>query len=256
MALLVASEPILTVAQVRAANSCGCIGANSPASTVIEALIDQASDIIAIVTGSKIAGRQRVTARPCRLDTCAPCDCCDLDAIPLSEDLPGELVVKINGDTMDPSTYWLHPGRITWMLARISDDGLASRSWPSHQKRWRADTEDDTFSITWTQGVHIDQHIITAAGLEIVCDLASDGHLMDNLLDGVTNVQLGDASVTVDPNRLAEAGDTRLNRIANGELGPMTRRMMGILAPQGRSGSTVYAPELMQGWQMNLEIAA
>lgn len=254
MTLRHASEAFLTVAQVRAADSCGCIRANTPADAVITALIEAASDALSTVTGGGVSGRQRVTARPCRLDECSPCDCCDLDAIPLSEDKPATIVVKIDGVLQSSSTYWLHPGRLTWMLARISDDGLSSRSWPSHQKRFLADTAEDTFSITFTHGVHIDQHIITAAALEVVCDFASDEHLMTNLLDGVTNVQLGDASVTIDPNRLAEATDTRLNRIANGELGPMTRRMIGILG-QSRSPSTVWAPELRQGWEMNYQVA-
>lgn len=253
MTLRFASEQLLTVAEVRA-QRCGCIGANSPTDEVIEALIDAASDTIARVSGHRVAGRRTVVARPCRTGMAVECACCGADVIPLGDEDPGEIVVKIDGVTLTDAEVWLHRDNLGWVIARRSADGTKLRSWPSWQRRWLADTEEHTFSVTFEQGVFADEHIVRAAALEVVCDFASDGSLMDNLLDGVTSVQFGDASVTIDANRLAEAGDTRLSRIANGELGPMTRRMMGILAPGGRSHSAVWAPELMQGWEMNLMV--
>lgn len=253
MTLHVASERFLTVAQVQE-EGCGCVA--SMTDDDILALIDAASDAIAIVSGGAISGRQTVRARPCRRsDGWCDCSCgCSADVIPLGDEEPDEIVVKINGTQLPSEQLWLHRDNLGWVIARIHADGQRLASWPSSQKRFLPDTADDTFSITWTQGIFLEQHIIELAALEVVCDFAQDSALMEDILDGVVSATLGDAQVTIDPNRLAEAGDTRLNRIANGELGPMTRRMMGILRPQGRSGSTVWAPELLQGWDLHLEL--
>ncbi len=252
MTLRFASKRLLTVAEARATR-CGCIGANSPTDEVIEALIDATSDTLARVSGARVSGRRTVRARPCRTGCASECACCGADVIPLGDQDPGEIVVKIDGVTLTDAEVWLHRDNLGWVIARRSADGTKLRPWPSWQRRWLPDTEDHTFSVTFEQGLYADEHVIKAAALEVFCDFASDGSLMDNILDGVTSVQFGDANVTIDANRLAEAGDTRLSRIANGELGPMTRRMMGILAPSGRSAHAVWAPELMQGWELNLE---
>ena len=257
MTLRHAPAQLLTVAQVRAHardSGCGCIGANSPNDATVSLLIDAASDAISMVSGGNVVGRRTVKARPCRSGCAEECPCCGADVIPLGADDPGEIIVKIDGVTLTDNEVWLHRDQLGWVIARRTEDGSRLRSWPSWQKRWLPDTEAQTFSIEFSQGSHEDQHIITAAALEIVCDFASDGHIADDLLDGVSSVSYGDAQVTIDPNRLAEAADTRLNRIANGELGPMTRRMIGILSPGGRSRSAVWSPELMQGWDLNLEI--
>lgn len=64
MTRLVAAEQFVTEQEVRDAPHCGCIGANSPSSEVVSALIDAASDTIAIVTGMRVMGRVDIVARP------------------------------------------------------------------------------------------------------------------------------------------------------------------------------------------------
>jgi hypothetical protein len=261
MTLRVASEPFLTEAQVRRSD-CACIGANSPSQDVVEDLIDEASDIIAIVTGQFIAGRQSVIARPCAtgMVSCDPCPCCELDAIPLgdADTRPVITEVLVDGEALDEDYFWLHWNRVQWMLARRPNPNLNELRpphWPTWQKRYLAITEEDTFAIRLTQGIHVDDaHVIQAAALEIVCDLANDDSVRANAIEGAVAVSAGGANVVLDRNQGRATDDSRLARIANGELGPMCRRMMGIYAPGGRSHNMVWAPELTFGWELNLEI--
>lgn len=250
MTLRVASEEFLTVAQVRADQNCGCVTDGSPDDATVLAYIQQASDIIATVSGLGIAGRQHVVARPCRRwcpDEC--CVCCGLDVIPLGPERVEVTSVNIDGVELDASEYWLHWNRVMWVLARKPAAGETHpRSWPHWQDRWRADTENDTFSIYFTQGIHVDAPIIQSAALEIVCDLASEDAVRAKSLEGVTSMTLGGATA------MLESTENRLQRIANGEIGPMMRRLMGVMAPEGRSSSEVWAPELTYGWELNLEI--
>lgn len=261
MTLWVASEQFVTEAQVRASD-CSCIGANSPSSDFVNDLIDEASDMLAIVTGQRIAGRQTVIARPCRTTDmmCTPCPCCGLDAIPLgdADTRPVITQILIDGDEIADDFYWLHWGRVQWMLARRPNPALNETSppdWPSWQHRWAATTEDDTFAIRFTQGIHVDDaYVIGAAALEVICDLANDDTVKARAIEGAVAINAGGTSVVIDRNLQRTSDETRLKRIANGELGPMCRRMMGIYSPAGRSHSMVWAPELTYGWELNLEI--
>lgn len=249
MTLRVASEAFLTEEQVRDAPNCGCITDDTPTSAVVLGYIDAASDMIAIVTGLRIAGRQTVIARPCRTGDVYRCGCCDLDVIPLGDERPAVTQVKIDGEVLAADYWWLHWNRVSWVIARKPLAGETTpRCWPSWQKRYLADTEDDTFSITFTQGIHVDDQLITDAALEIVCDLASDVTTQANAIEGAVSADMGGVRVELETDRL--------NRIRNGEMGPMTRRMMGVLNPEGRSSSMLWAPELTMGWELNLEVAA
>lgn len=251
MTLFVASEMMATVDQVRADTTCGCVTDTTPDSDVIVEYIHAASDMIATVTGLRVAGRQAVVARPTRMhcdEWMSECSCgCGLDVIPLSDERPNVTQVKIDGETLSSSYWWMHRNRTHWVLARKPLAGeLAPRAWPSNQKRYLDDTEDDTFAIYFTQGIHVDTHIVTAAALEIVCDLIAEDNRKANALEGVSEITVGGTTARLD--------EDRLMRIANGELGPMTRRLMGVMSPQGRSTSEVWAPELTLGWDLNLEI--
>lgn len=247
MALRTANAQLVTVAQVRAAD-CACITADTPDDDTINGYIDAASDAVAMVTGGLISGRRTVKARPCRTTVGLWCECCGVDAIPLGDNEPEVTEVKIDGDVLDPSTYELHPSRVGWNLVKVSTTTRPT-AWPSSQSMWRPDTEDDTFSITFTEGTHVDGHLVESAALEIVCDLASETiRRVNELPDGVTTANLGGVTVVVDSDRL--------ERIARGELGSNVTRMMGLYAPSGRTGSLVWAPEVSGGWDLHLRPAA
>lgn len=243
MPLRYAFEEFIDLAVARAAG-CGCITEDEPENDVLTAYIQAASDAIARVSG--IRGRRTVVARPCRLDACW-CDCCQLDAIPLGDQSPTVSEVKIDGTVLDPSLYELHPSRVGANLVRVST-GDRPPSWPSSQALWRPDTEANTFSITFERGVLVENDLfIQRAVSEVVCDLATESVRRKNELPaGTTTASLGGTNIVVD--------DDRLERIARGELGSNVARLLGLYSPDGRNRSTVWAPEVMGGWELNLRI--
>lgn len=248
MTLRAASEAFTDIAAVRAAENCACVTDTTPDDTTVQSYIDQASDVIAIATDMRIAGRQTVKARPCRIeDTCVPCSCCGLDAIPLGDARPSVTEVKIDGDVLAADYYWLHWNGISWVLARKPlATQLSPQRWPSDRKRWAADSEDGTFSITIEQGIHVDDFLIQSAVMEIICDFAAEDAKRPNRIEGARSMSGGGLTVALD--------EDRIDRIRSGDMGPMTRRMMGVLVPDGRATSAVWAPELMDGWTLNLEL--
>lgn len=246
--LYIASERFVTVDQVRADDNCGCVTATTPDSDTLVDYIDAASDMIALATGLRVAGQQQVIARPCRKwHTCEPCSCCGLDVIPLGPDRIKVNQVKIDGVTL-ASDYWFLKWHLThWGIARRPLDGETTpRMWPSSQKLYLEDTAEDTFAIYFTQGIAVDTYIIEAAALEIVCDLIAEDRLRNDYIPGATEVTLGGTSIRVDPEYM--------ERIQMGAVGPMAMRMMGLMAPGGMNASQVWAPELLHGWVLGLEI--
>lgn len=249
MTLRFAHEAFVEIDDVRAAPNCGCVTDSTPTDADLQEMIDAASDAIALVTGMRIAGRRELIARPCR-DAChTTCRCCQLDAILLGE---GDITigkVKVDGVELDPATYALHPSPIGWNLVKVSTDTNRPTRWPMSQALWKPDTETDTFAVYFTTGFFVDHYLVQQAALEVVCDFAADSAIIANALDdAVTTATIGNVTITLD--------DDRLDRIRSGRLGPMTSRMMGILAPGGNQPSTVWAPELVDGWDLNLRVPA
>ncbi len=246
MTLRFAAEQLVTIEQVRASENCACITEGDLSDDELNDLIDAVSDAIARITGMRISGRRQLVARPCRIDYHL-CTCCSLDGVPLGDNDPVVDLVKINGDTLDPATYELHRTLIGWNLVKRSSDNFRPSSWPSAQSLWKPDTEDDTFAIYFTEGIYIDDHVITIAALEIICDWASDGWRTSNSLEeGIISANLGGVTVQVDSDRFA--------RIRLGLLGPMTARLMGLFVPGGASPSTVWAPEMLDGWDLHIRL--
>lgn len=247
MTLRIAAQQLVTLAQVRAAENCACVTDASPDDDELGLMIDGASDAIATITGSRVAGRRQLVARPCRADWYL-CPCCGLDGIPLGDDNPTVDEVKIDGTALDSSGYELHRTLIGWNLVKVSTDNFRPSAWPSAQSIWKPDTEDDTFSVTLTVGTDPElDYVIRQAALEIVCDMAAEQlRARDALEPGVVQATMGNVTVRVDESRLA--------RIQAGGFGPATTRMMALLAPGGAHASTVWAPEMMSGWSLNLRL--
>jgi hypothetical protein len=253
--LRIASERMTTIESVRDDPACGCCSIEAVGDDELLLLIDAASDAIARVSGLQVKGRRTYLARPCRIGyACsAVCPCCGLDGIPLGDESPTVLKVWIDGVELDPSEYALHSDAVGWNLVRLSADGVsAPRPWPSTQTLWKDHlTQTGTFAVSFSAGVHIDNIYIERAANELICDLVTEYENDANALpEEATGVNLGGV-------QLALAGreqmiTERLMRISAGQMGPAVTRMIGILAPQGRAQSTVWAPELMT-WQLNLQ---
>lgn len=132
----------------------------------IDEIIDSASDAVAIATGMRVTGRCTSTVRPCSDGVCGctgRCACCNVDGIRL----PGVDIaitqVKVDGAVIAPELYTLVDGHI---LARTDNN-----SWPGWQRLVLADTEPDTFSITFAHGRL--PWIARMAATELACDLMS-----------------------------------------------------------------------------------
>ncbi len=243
--LRVASQSLVTIEQVRAADNCGCVTDDYPTDEVLQRIIDQASDNLSVVTGGALSGRQNVIARPCRTGMECSCVCCDLDAIPLGDERPVVTAVKINGVNLTPDQWWMHWNGVSWMIALLpTGDQTWPPNWPSWQHRWRPDTADQTFAIYYTQGIDVDSYDFEAAALEVICDMIGQARFSADALNGITSITIGGTTATVD--------DNWLERIMNGGIGPLTRRLLGLYASGGGSRSMVWSPELDFGWDLGL----
>ena len=248
MALQLAAQPFMTVEDFLAEASCAECFVGDEAEEEVEALIEQASDIIANLTGMRVAGQFSVVARPCReglLCDCL-CTCCRLDAVPLGDSKPTIEAVFVDGVELDPDEYDLHWGLNGWNLVRTSVDGVTRpQNWPSHQARWKNEQQTGTFAIHMTIGVPVDQKLITDAVIEIVCMLWGSGTENANTLPaGVVQAQLGGTTVAVDPDADVD------ERLAGGAA---LARLMAVWAPTGRETVAAYAPELTD-WDLGLRL--
>lgn len=94
--------------------------------------------------------------------------------------------VKVDGAVVDPARYWVEDER--WLVRLPDADGLA-RGWPACQDLTLADTEPDTFSVTFQWGrVPPPGGQMAAAQLagEIALDLTGSDDC--SLADGVTSI--------------------------------------------------------------------
>jgi hypothetical protein len=249
MTTQLAADGFMTVDEIRDSGACPeCL--DSASDEQILAWDEEASDLVAIVTGMKVAGRFSLVARPCREGGRCRCDCCHLDSIPLGDLKPTIDEVLIDGEVIPAEEYDVHWGLNGWSLVRVGDGVSAPPGWPSYQKRYLADTEVDTFAVYFTVGVNTDQTLITAAILELVCESATHalgGYQNVNVLEsGVIQAQVGNSTVVVDRERL--------QRLQAGEMGAAMSKLVGVYAPTGRSYSAVYAPELQECWNLNLRV--
>lgn len=243
MTLYWAYEQFVSLATVRASANCTCVTDSSPDDATVNELIDQASDAMVHLTAGKIAGRRTITARPCRVLYETTCSCgCRLDAIPLEGPDPVVSEVKIDGVALSSGDYTLHSGRDgRSYLVRVATTDRPD-SWPSTQSSWRPDTEDDTFSITYTYGHHVDW-ITERAALELVCDFAADDVRKTNQMGaGTTSANMGGVTVGI---------RERMERLAVGAFGQAMERFLTVYGPDNGT-SEVWAPEL-ETWSYFVE---
>lgn len=241
MTLRAAAEQFTSLAAVRNSPNCGCVTSADPDDTDLGLLIDQASDALAIVSNMRVYGRSTKTVYPCRTKGTVECACgCHLDRVPLPGLDPVVTEVREDGVVLDPATYELHQDRLGWGLVRVSTDTTRPDPWPSSQSMWLDNTNDDTFSITYTQGAHIDW-VVEQAAIELVCDFAAwDNGNREALPAGARSANMGGVVVTL---------EERVERLRAGNLGPAVERFMGLYAPDGRQQSEVWAPEL-EAWTL------
>jgi hypothetical protein len=188
-----------------------CCSVESTSGALFDVVASQSQDLLFELSGRLYVGECERTVRPCRTS----CGCgwqvlsrghlvqwrgsewwCDSNACgcaPLSRvKLAGYPVraiseVKIDGDIVDPATYRLDEQRFLIRVRELSTDDVLS--WPGCQSMDLPDTQEGTFSVTYTYGADPPEAAINAAA-ELACELykACDMSLTCALPTGTTRV--------------------------------------------------------------------
>lgn len=241
MSLLIACQPFLQREDV----TCDCDLLDDE---TVELLIDQASDAIAILTGGKVSGECTDTVRPLRSTPylChhhghgyySPWEVHDnrlSGGITLMGPNPLVTQVKIDGVVLASSEYKLVDGV---NLYRVEG------RWPTKQNVLLDDTEDHTFSITYQFGIL--PYIAKLAAEEIVCDMIRRDirtNQTKSLPPSARSATIAGVSIQLEQ----QVEELRRRAI----LLPNLIRLLTIYAPDGGSPTTVYSPELEDGWTLH-----
>lgn len=204
----------------------------------IEALLDNASDMLYALSSGAVFGQCETTVRPCRACWCQRCwACCHLDALPLRYDAFEIVSIKINGDTLDPSTYLLHhDGKVT----KVATDRRPT-AWPNYQDLWKPDTQDRTFSVTYRFGQEVIPKYVKDACVELACASArTSSPGQKQLSTRVTSIFTGNASYQLE--RTADS-----IRAVGSEL-PAVATFLSIVDRGFKGPAGIYSPDGIDGW--------
>jgi len=228
MALQVACEQFIAVEDV----DCDC-GDTQPAE--LNEMIDQASDVLAILTGGKVAGRCTDVVRPCNDGSrCGcyalwSCGCSPIDGITLSGVNP-----FIEGITIDGTAFTEYA--IVDGNRLVRTDGQV---WPGTQDLSVQSTETGTFEITYTYGLVIPD-LAKRAAAEIVCSfLQNDPQSSRKAHPNTRGMSISGVNIQLD--QMVYEIKRRSFML------PHVVRLMTVYAPSGASPALVYSPELEDG---------
>jgi hypothetical protein len=208
----------------------------------LDELIGQASDFLHLATGGKVSGRCSTTVRPCSpSQACggSGCECCSIEGIPLLGPDPTITAVKIDGAIVPASEYVLMDGLT---LVRVGG------SWPGCKDPLLPDTEDNTFSISYTYGLQV-PFVGRMAANELVCEMAKAYNGMGSMLP-TSAVSTTIGGVSVDLRRLNDRLRTDETVEAIGLV--WTSRFLAVYSPNGGVGATVWSPEIGDGWSLHV----
>lgn len=226
---------------------------------LLDDCIDAASDILFELSGRRFAGVCQDTVRPCgrsdATDNGRPirgydyggygcscnssrrCGCASVSEITLGAYPVNSIVsVKVDGETLDSSTYRIDDNRY---LVRLPDADGTNPGWPCCQDMSLADTEDDTWSVTFTYGSPPPAAGVKAAA-ELACQLALACQPEDvgrcRLPQRVTQItRQGTTAVLLDPFDFLDNGKTGIYSV---DLFLRTYNPKGL-----RQRATVINPE-------------
>ena len=210
---------------------------------LVDAVLDAASDVLAIVTGAQI-GRCTATFRPCRtVPTCPAggCSCCGLKGIHLWGVDPAVTSVKIDGATVPTSEYTLitNPWGVK-VLERYDSDGY-SVSWPTSQRLVLPATAEHTFEITVETGLEIGIPMKMAV-VEIACEMLKGLSGETTYLDGAVSATM--FGLTVDYRRFSDPTDQATMNMAG------LHWVQRFVSTGDLVGAQILAPELDDGWDL------
>lgn len=184
-----------------------------------------ASELLYLASGKQYPGICAMTVRPCKTDGCScgyqvlsrghlvgwdgdcwsgyECGCSALSRVRLAGHVQEITSVKIDGVVVDPDTYFVY--RNTWLTRK---DGL---KWPRCQSLDRDDTDEGTFSVSYSYGKAppvIGQLAAAQLACEIVKSCTPD--LECALPNGVTRITR--QGITIERNALLRDPKTKIWR--------------------------------------------
>lgn len=244
MATRYACQPFITADDVLDA-SCGCDLDAVDDADLIELMIDQASDILSLVTGGVVSGICTVTVRPVNLchdpyiDSMYPPrdwrrQFGGINTIPLRGPNTDIVEVVVDGVVLNPSEYGLLDNQYLYRKAGC---------WPQRNDLTSPATQTNTFEITYRFGREPDK-LTRMACIELACELLKDVKgKASSLPRGVTSASIQGASISVRNRADAlRSGDEQI---------PVVARFMSIYANDGvNMVAGVWAPELEQFWNL------
>ena len=224
-----ACQPFVTAADV-VAWGCLCDADLLADTELINDMIDEASDMLYLLSNGVVSGRCLHVLRPVRVfDFCGQRDGIEIDALPLPGPMTDVVEVVINGAVLAPSEYRLLDGNLL-----IRADG---KDWPDHNKLHLADSEDDTWSVSVRFGYPVSR-LVERATLELVCAMLRSEPSLSKLR-GVTSATIQGASVQFDPSEVSTLGL------------PNVSRLLDKVTPMGMLPSAVWSPDGMRGWMIH-----
>jgi len=221
MALEVAGEPFVTVEDV----DCDCDDAD-PGD--IEALIDQASDIIAVLTGGKVAGRTTETVFPVPGEY--GCGRVLNRGAWVALRGPNPTVDQILIDGVVFTDHLILDG--LWL---VRTDG---ERWPHGQ-----DPINPTFEVTYTYGLEVNV-LARRACVAIVCDM------LNNRPDKPRKLAANARAATISGVNIT-LEQTAMEMKRRSFMIPDLVRLLTVYAPDGPQPSVVYSPEIEDPWVLH-----
>lgn len=237
-----ACEAIVTVDDVLDA-ACACDLNEGEHGELIEEYINDASDILYVLSGGRVFGRCTRTVRPFRdVNSCGPrsllwgagwsgeswVDWDGVDSIPLRGPNTEIIEVTIDGEVLDPSTYGLLNGSKLFRREGV---------WPNTNDVTLADTEVGTFSITYRFG-DVANLSKQRAGIELVCSMVKGDRNTLSRLRGIVSANVQGVSVSMADNEVDSLGL------------PEVSRFMDIYGNRGLGNVGVWAPETNHAWHL------
>lgn len=249
-----ACEAFATIADVYAAPA-ACQLVPGDDDDFVRALIDQASDMLAFLSGGRMSGRCRSTLWPVFHAGSAWKDC-SVGVVPYEvneilrygfRSLPlwgpdlEVIQVAIDGVVINPSQYKLLDGTD---LVRLSGD------WPLSNDLRAADGAPGTFTVTIQVGQAPDeitrQACVELVAIELAIDMA--GRRVSDLPTGARSTNLQGVSVELE-DRAAAIRE-------NSSTLPRVLRFLAIHANGGRLAPQLSSPDIAEGWTFHTRTGA
>lgn len=214
-------------------SACACALDPEIDEALIEELIDQATDMLYILSGGRIFGRCSKTVYPMGDEDCWTPVLRErpwwTQGIRLRGPNPTVTEIIIDGEILAESEYAVVIYNGEYILRRINE------SWPSSNDPFGT-TSAHTWTIEFEFGLAADK-LTKMATTELACELITFSLTgVSKLPNGVTAVNIQGVSATLRDR--AEALKE------NSDFIPAVARFLGVYAPNGRNVSGVWSPEL------------